>query len=165
MRWWANTKGGTRGGGTGAMASNGFSSSFNVNAVRCWTQEFQPAAKGPLMHSTMCRHRYSPAQSTKGSKSPRRLSSAGETVGICYEAYIDPAVQQSTDIAMERHYTIAEIATLWHLNYKTVRRFFGSEPGVLIFGPGERRFKRSHVSMRVPETVMLRVHRRCRQSN
>jgi AraC-like DNA-binding protein len=116
------------------------------------------------MHSTMRGRSYSPAQSTS-SKSPRQLSSTGETEGICSEAYIDPAVQHSTDIAMERHYTIAEIARLWHLNYKTVRRLFGSEPGVLIFGPGERRFKRSHVSMRVPETVMLRVHRRCRQSN
>ncbi len=64
------------------------------------------------------------------------------------------------DIATERHYTIGEIAKLWHLDYKTVRRMFENEPGVLVFGPGERRHKRSHISMRVPESVMLRVHRR-----
>jgi hypothetical protein len=69
------------------------------------------------------------------------------------------------DIALEKHYTVGEIAKRWHLDYKTVRKEFENETGVLSFGPGERRFKRSHISMRVPETVMVRVHRRMRHRN
>jgi hypothetical protein len=70
--------------------------------------------------------------------------------------------QESTDVALERHYTIGEIAENWHADYKTVRRMFEGQPGVLVWGPGERRHRRSHVSMRVPESVMIRVHRMCR---
>lgn len=29
-----------------------------------------------------------------------------------------------SDIALERHYTIGEIAEKWHLDYKTVRKMF-----------------------------------------
>ena len=64
-----------------------------------------------------------------------------------------------TDIALEKHYTVSEIADRWHVDYSTARAMFENEPGVLRFGPGERRFKRSHVSLRVPESVMVRVHR------
>lgn len=75
------------------------------------------------------------------------------------------AAAAGSDVALERHRTIGEIAKLWHLDYKTVRREFEGEPGVLTFGPGERRFKRSHVSMRIPESIMIRVHRRLRKPN
>jgi hypothetical protein len=64
-----------------------------------------------------------------------------------------------TDLALEKHYTVGEIADRWHVDYSTARAMFENEPGVLRFGPGERRFKRSHVSLRVPESVMVRVHR------
>jgi hypothetical protein len=65
----------------------------------------------------------------------------------------------TTDIALEKHYTVGEIADRWHVDYSTARAMFENEPGVLRFGPGERRFKRRHVSLRVPESVMVRVHR------
>jgi hypothetical protein len=64
-----------------------------------------------------------------------------------------------TDLAMEKHYTVGEIADRWHVDYSTARSMFEHEPGVLRFGPGERRNKRSHISLRVPESVMVRVHR------
>jgi hypothetical protein len=70
--------------------------------------------------------------------------------------------KETTDVALERHYTISEIAANWHADYKTVRRMFEGQPGVLMWGPAERRHRRSHVSMRVPESIVIRVHRMCR---
>lgn len=78
---------------------------------------------------------------------------------------IESLVQDPTidDIVTEKHYTVGEIAERWHVDYSTAQAMFETEPGVLKFGPGERRFKRSHVSLRVPESVMVRVHRKLRQ--
>src|SRR5271165_3299158 len=67
-----------------------------------------------------------------------------------------------SDVALERHYTVGQLAKRWHSDYKTVRRMFEGEPGVLTWGPGERCHKRSHVSMRIPESVVIRVHRKHR---
>ena len=67
-----------------------------------------------------------------------------------------------SDVALERHYTIGELSKRWHSDYKTVRRMFEGEPGVLTWGPGERCHKRSHISMRIPESVVIRVHRKYR---
>jgi hypothetical protein len=64
-----------------------------------------------------------------------------------------------TDIAGEKHYTEQEIAKLWHLHRTTVHKLFRNQPGVLEFGTEEGRFKRPHRSRRIPESVMLRVHR------
>ena len=50
------------------------------------------------------------------------------------------------------------------VDYSTARSMFEHEPGVIRFGPEERRFKRSHISLRVPESVMVRVHRTLQQS-
>lgn len=75
---------------------------------------------------------------------------------------LSPEGTGPADVALERHYTVGQIAKSWHADYKTVRRMFEGEPGVLIWGPGERRFKRSHVSMRIPESVVIRVHRKYR---
>lgn len=60
----------------------------------------------------------------------------------------------------EKHYTIAEIAEAWSLSADTVRRLFVVEPGVLkITRPGSK-YKRTHTTLRVPESVLFRVHRR-----
>jgi transcriptional regulator GlxA family with amidase domain len=53
----------------------------------------------------------------------------------------------------ERHYSVTEIATLWSLSRDSVRRIFRREPGVLAFGD-------RYVTLRVPESVLERVHRR-----
>jgi hypothetical protein len=75
--------------------------------------------------------------------------------------------QQSTarDIALERHYTVPEISKLWHLDKNTVRRLFADEPGIVCFGSDERRHRRRYMSFRVPESVVLRVHRKLRQGS
>jgi hypothetical protein len=66
------------------------------------------------------------------------------------------------DLGVENHYSVAELAKLWSLSEKTIRRMFENEPGVLQWGSQETRFKRAYTTLRIPESVMLRVHRRLR---
>jgi len=68
----------------------------------------------------------------------------------------------SADLAFERHYSVTEIVELWGLSEKTVRRIFSGEPGVLELGRDEERFKRAYKTLRIPESVVQRVHRRMR---
>jgi hypothetical protein len=63
------------------------------------------------------------------------------------------------DIALERHYTVFELAQMWNVSHMTIRRMFESEPGVLIFGSDETRYGRRRTTMRIPESVAIRVHR------
>jgi hypothetical protein len=67
--------------------------------------------------------------------------------------------EEPTDIALEQHYSVQEIAALWGIDCKTARRLFEGEPGVFVFGPHESRYKRGKRSMRVPKSVVIRVHR------
>lgn len=58
-----------------------------------------------------------------------------------------------------KHFSPSEIAELWGLSVDTVRRLFANEPGVLqISNP--RRGRRSYATMRIPEMVAVRVHRK-----
>lgn len=61
--------------------------------------------------------------------------------------------------SMEKHYSIGELAQLWCLSEKTIRRMFEHEPGVLCWESPETRSKRGYKTLRIPETVVLRVHR------
>lgn len=71
----------------------------------------------------------------------------------------------STDLANEKHYSVIEIAKLWALSEKTVRRIFEQEPGVIHWSREETVHKRGYRTLRVPETVVHRVHRRlCKAS-
>lgn len=60
--------------------------------------------------------------------------------------------------AMERHYSVFEIAKIWNLSHMTVRRLFDGEPGVLAFGSEETRYGRKRTTLRIPESVLIRVH-------
>ena len=58
-----------------------------------------------------------------------------------------------------KHYSPSEIAELWGLSVDNVRRLFANEPGVLqISNP--RRGRRNYATMRIPEMVAMRVHRK-----
>lgn len=60
-----------------------------------------------------------------------------------------------------RHYSPAEIAELWSISVDSVRKLFESEPGVLVLGNAvPRRGKRSYTTLRIPQHVAERVHRR-----
>ena len=62
--------------------------------------------------------------------------------------------------ALERHYSVAEVAKMWALSEKTVRRMFEDEDGVLNWGSPETRRKRGYRTLRIPESVLHRVHRK-----
>ena len=60
----------------------------------------------------------------------------------------------------ERHYAVAEIAELWNLSVDKVRELFADEPGVLVIGNRRPRYKRPYVTLRIPKSVVERVHSR-----
>jgi hypothetical protein len=70
-----------------------------------------------------------------------------------------PATSTAPSFA-ERHYAIAEIAELWSLSCDVVRKLFEREPGVLVLGGQNAPHKRRYTTLRIPETVVRRVHRR-----
>jgi hypothetical protein len=79
-----------------------------------------------------------------------------------------PAAPPSTDgnvaglqrFAM-RHYSVKEIAGLWSLSDDAVRKIFEKEPGVLAIGDSSPTVrKRRYTTLRIPEDVLARVHRR-----
>lgn len=58
------------------------------------------------------------------------------------------------------YYTVDEIAAMWKLSHDSVRRLFRNEPGVLVISPRNRKGKRSYTTLRIPSSVVERVHRR-----
>jgi len=59
---------------------------------------------------------------------------------------------------LERHYGVQELASAWRLGQNTVRRMFENELGVLRVGKSFRRGGRGYVTLRIPESVAMRVH-------
>jgi hypothetical protein len=68
--------------------------------------------------------------------------------------------QQENAVPVERHYAVIEVAELWHLSPDKVREIFEHEPGVLVIGDRNPRHKRRYLTLRIPQTVLLRVHNR-----
>ena len=61
----------------------------------------------------------------------------------------------------EPHLTVRQIAKMWNLSPDAIRRLFRGEPGVVQIkkersGPTHR----SYTSLRIPQSVAERVHRR-----
>jgi transcriptional regulator GlxA family with amidase domain len=82
---------------------------------------------------------------------------------------VQPSVLRSIDssspaTAFERHYSVTELAELWCLSERTIRRIFNSEAGVLRWESSETRFKRGYTTLRIPESVVQRVHRKLRKA-
>lgn len=97
-----------------------------------------------------------------GFANPALLADADATIGRAREeSGFDAA--GLVGLAGERHYSPKELAH-WGLSESKIRRLFENEPGVLRLGEPSRRvgrkLKRSYFTMRIPETVALRVHRR-----
>ena len=63
-------------------------------------------------------------------------------------------------LATERHYTVREVAELWGISQDLVRDVFRQEPGVLRIERPETRKKRGYATIRIPQSVMERVHLR-----
>lgn len=62
-------------------------------------------------------------------------------------------------LALEQHYSPAELAARWAVSQKLLRSLFAKEPGVLRVDRPEKRHKRGYCSMRIPESVAIKVHR------
>lgn len=75
------------------------------------------------------------------------------------------AASVESDLSLEKHYSVIEISQLWSLSEKTVRKIFENEPGVIQWGTGETSRKRGYRTLRVPETVLQRVHRKLRPAS
>ena len=60
----------------------------------------------------------------------------------------------------EKHYKVSELSRLWFFSENTIRRLFAKEPGVVKIVHSQTRLKRSYTSMRIPERIAQRVHRR-----
>jgi hypothetical protein len=67
------------------------------------------------------------------------------------------------ETTFERHYSVEELTELWGMSDDFVRRLFLHEPGVIVFfksRPGRRVYR----TIRIPESVVQRVHRRMRKN-
>jgi hypothetical protein len=81
------------------------------------------------------------------------------------ESRTELAAVNQADTALEKHYSVAEIASAWALSRDTVRRMFLREPGVLVIaGPEKRYGRRPYRSIRIPASVAHRVHQRLTRS-
>ncbi len=69
-------------------------------------------------------------------------------------------LQVETSVHIERHYAVTEIAEMWNLSADKVRELFENEPGVLLIGERNPRHKRRYVTLRIPQSVLERVHHR-----
>jgi hypothetical protein len=68
--------------------------------------------------------------------------------------------QVETSVHIERHYAVTEIAEMWNLSSDKVRELFEYEAGVLVIGEQGSRRKRRYVTLRIPRSVVERVHAR-----
>jgi hypothetical protein len=72
---------------------------------------------------------------------------------------IRPVGGHGAATALERHYLPDGLAEIWGLSVKVIRQIFASEPGVLKVDRPETRNKRGYCTMRIPESVVVRVHK------
>jgi hypothetical protein len=74
---------------------------------------------------------------------------------------VAPIRQFAPGVYTERHYCVAEIAEAWVLSTHVVRDLFANEPGVIAIGEDKSTGrKRRYVTLRIPESVVARVHAR-----
>ncbi len=62
--------------------------------------------------------------------------------------------------AFEPHYSVYQVAQAWGLGTDLIRRIFEHEPGVVKIVSPERMHKRRYTTLRIPQSVLNRVHRR-----
>lgn len=76
-------------------------------------------------------------------------------------ARVEMASATGISLFIERHYSAADLAERWNLSLDTIRRIFQDEPGVVVLGDnGGKPGKRRYTTLRIPESVAARVHRR-----
>ena len=73
----------------------------------------------------------------------------------------DVLIRDASSATLERHFSVAEISSMWNLSKDAVRRMFQNEPGVLVLGDGTTKRKRRYTTLRIPQSVLERVHAKC----
>jgi hypothetical protein len=69
-------------------------------------------------------------------------------------------LETASGASLEQHFSVAHVAKRWGLSEDTVRRLFENEPGVLVIEPPRGRFsRRRYRTLRIPESVIERVHK------
>lgn len=68
-------------------------------------------------------------------------------------------------LLFEKHYTPQQIASLWGRSSRFVRELFMDEPGVQKVERPEKMYKRRYCTIRIPESVMIRVGLRLQNSS
>jgi hypothetical protein len=63
-------------------------------------------------------------------------------------------------IVDEKHFTPADLAKAWGISAETIRVLFRDEPGVLKIGDEGTKYKRRYKTLRIPQSIAERVHRR-----
>ncbi len=71
-----------------------------------------------------------------------------------------PSIEKSCILKDERHFTPQELADMWKVSVQTVREIFQNEDGVLKIGRDGTRTRRRYKTLRIPESVVERVHTR-----
>jgi hypothetical protein len=66
---------------------------------------------------------------------------------------------------LERHFSVRTLAEIWGLSPDFVQKLFEHEPGVLVIGEDSPTGKRRYTTLRIPESVAERVHRRLSNPN
>jgi hypothetical protein len=69
-------------------------------------------------------------------------------------------VPAETPTPAERHYAPCELAEFWHLDVETIRRLFQTEPGVVVLQAPVKKGRRPYKTIRIPQSVLERVHKR-----
>ena len=67
----------------------------------------------------------------------------------------------ASEITFERHFSVEQLAEQWGMSEDFVRRLFLHEPDVVVFWK-QRPGRRVYRTLRIPESVAQRVHRRMR---
>ena len=71
-----------------------------------------------------------------------------------------PGIERSSILKDERHFTPQELSDMWKVSVQTVREIFQNEEGVLKIGRDGTRTRRRYKTLRIPESVVDRVHTR-----
>jgi hypothetical protein len=81
-----------------------------------------------------------------------------------FRQWAPPVVLFKTKInleaAIEKHFSPTELAKAWGVSTETIRSIFRTEPGVLKLGRPGTKFRRGYFTLRIPEQVAERVHRK-----
>jgi hypothetical protein len=84
------------------------------------------------------------------------VSCAEDTVSRADET----SAELDTPAFCERHYSVAEVARAWAVSACTIKRIFEREPGVLHLDNPLTTRKRKYITLRIPASVLERVHDR-----